>query len=314
METQAAGLATYIITALLVVIGLLFIYLSFFTVKQKTAKIVERFGKFKKVAMPGLSFKVPFIDRIAGTVSTRVQTLVVEVETKTADDVIVTVGVSIQYQTPEQPNSIQDAFYKLSNLAVQLKAYVFDVIRAKVPDLKIDEVFQKKTEISQEIMGQLKSKMTEYGYDILDAPVTDINLPAKVKEAMNEIQAATRLRDAAQAKGDGDKILAVKKAEAEKETKRLQGEGIAEMRKAIANGFKESVETMKNAMGQNVSEDTILNMLLMTQYFDTLNALGQGSHTNTVFMPTGPSALTDLTTQIQAALAGSRTATEPTKE
>jgi len=248
---------------------------AFFTVKQQTAAIVERFGKFQTIAQSGLRFKIPLIDRIAGRLSLKIQQLDVIVETKTKDDVFVRLKVSVQYKVIK--DKVYDAFYKLDYPHDQITSYVFDVVRAEVPKMILDDVFLKKDDIAIAVKSELNEAMLNYGYDIIKTLVTDIDPDVQVKEAMNRINASEREKIAAQFEGDAARILIVEKAKAEAESKRLQGQGIADQRREIARGLEESVEVL-NKVGINSQEASAL--IVVTQHYDTLQSIGQETNSN----------------------------------
>lgn len=268
----------------------------FFIVQQQTAVIVQRLGKFDRIAEPGLHLRVPFVEKVAGTVNLRVQQLDVEVETKTQDNVFVHVVVSVQYFVLTE--KVYDAFYKLDDPVNQIKAFVFDVVRARVPKIKLDDVFEKKDEIASAVKSELSQVMDDFGYGIVKTLVTDIDPDAKVKEAMNEINAAQRMRVAASEKGEADKIIQVKSAEADAESKALSGKGIADQRRAIVEGLRESVNEFQRTI-EGTSAADAMNLILMTQYFDTLKDLGNASKTNTILIPHSPGGLADLASQLR---------------
>ena len=268
----------------------------FFIVQQQTAVIVQRLGKFDRIAEPGLHLRVPFVEKVAGTVNLRVQRLDVEVETKTQDNVFVHVVVSVQYFV--LTDKVYDAFYKLDDPVNQIKAFVFDVVRARVPKIKLDDVFEKKDEIASAVKSELSQVMDDFGYGIVKTLVTDIDPDAKVKEAMNEINAAQRMRVAASEKGEADKIIQVKSAEADAEAKALSGKGIADQRRAIVEGLRESVNEFQRTI-EGTSAADAMNLILMTQYFDTLKDLGNASKTNTILIPHSPGGLADLASQLR---------------
>jgi len=268
----------------------------FFIVQQQTAVIVQRLGKFDRIAEPGLHLRVPFVEKVAGTVNLRVQQLDVEVETKTQDNVFVHVVVSVQYFV--LTDKVYDAFYKLDDPVNQIKAFVFDVVRARVPKIKLDDVFEKKDEIASAVKSELSQVMDDFGYGIVKTLVTDIDPDAKVKEAMNEINAAQRMRVAASEKGEADKIIQVKSAEADAEAKALSGKGIADQRRAIVEGLRESVNEFQRTI-EGTSAADAMNLILMTQYFDTLKDLGNASKTNTILIPHSPGGLADLASQLR---------------
>lgn len=269
--------------------------LSIFTVDQQSVKIIQRLGKFTHAAGPGLNFKIPLIDQVAGNLSLRVNQLDVKVETKTEDNVFLHVLVSVQFFV--DPNKVYEAFYKLEDPSRQITSFVFDVVRAKVPKIKLDDVFEKKDEIAVAVKEELEQVMSDFGYGIVKTLVTDIDPDAKVKIAMNEINAAQRMRVVASEKGEAERILKVKSAEAEAQSKALQGKGMADQRKAIIQGLKESVSDFKESL-PNTTEQDILNLILMTQYFDTIKDLGASSQNNTIMIPHSPSAVGDILQQI----------------
>ena len=265
--------------------GLIILLSSFFIVKQQTAAIVERFGKFQSIRQSGLHLKIPLVDRIAGKLSLKIQQLDVIIETKTLDDVFVKIKVSVQYKVIK--DKVYDAFYKLDYPHDQITSYVFDVVRAEVPKMKLDDVFVKKDDIAIAVKSELNDAMIEYGYDIIKTLVTDIDPDAQVKEAMNRINASEREKVAAQYEGDAQRILIVEKAKAEAESKRLQGQGIADQRREIARGLEESVEVL-NKVGINSQEASAL--IVVTQHYDTLQSIGQETNSNLILLPNSPQA------------------------
>lgn len=275
--------------------------MTFFTVRQQTAAIVERFGKFVRIAKAGLNTKAPWIDTIVYRKDLRIRPMDIEVETKTADDVFVKVKVVVQYFVVDATDKIRDSYYKLSEPQKQIESFVFDVVRAQVPKMKLDEVFAKKDDIGNEVKRELLEAMDDFGYGISKVLVTDIDPDAKVKASMNEINAQTRLRVAASEKGEADKILKVKSAEAEAQSKALQGKGIADQRKAIVDGLRESVDAFQKAVDGSTAKD-VMQLVLMTQYFDTLKEIGANSRSNAILMPHTPGFLNDLSTQMRDAM------------
>ena len=291
------------VALIIAIVALIFLmFFTFFTVEQQTFKVVERFGKFNKICTPGLNIKIPFIDWVAGKDTFRIQQLDVPVETKTKDNVFVNVKVSVQYHIIKE--KAFDAFYKLESPEPQITSYVFDVVRANVPTLDLDDVFEKKEEIASAIKRELKETMDDFGYLIVQALVTDIDPDAKVKESMNEINAQRRLRIAAAEKGEADKILRVKEAEAESESKKLQGQGIAEQRKAIVDGLKDSVEAFSQAVEGSTAQD-VMSLVLMTQYFDMLKDVGGSSQSNVIMIPSSPGGMDGISQEIIKAITAS---------
>ena len=269
----------------IIFIGFILLFASFFTVKQQTAAIIERFGKFHSIRQSGLHLKIPMVDRISGKLSLKIQQLDVIIETKTLDNVFVKLKVSVQYKVIKE--KVEDAFYKLDYPHDQITSYVFDVVRAEVPKMILDDVFLKKDDIAIAVKSELNEAMMTYGYDIIKTLVTDIDPDAQVKEAMNRINAADREKTAAQYEGDAQRILIVERAKAEAESKRLQGQGIADQRREIARGLEESVEVL-NKVGINSQEASAL--IVVTQHYDTLQAIGQETNSNLILLPNSPQA------------------------
>ena len=275
---------------------------SLFTVEQQTLGIVERFGKFKRFAEPGLQWKTPFgIERVVARPSMRIRQLNLDVETKTKDDVFVIIRLAVQYCIPSK-EKVFDAFYKLADHTVQMNSWVFDVVRSKVPSMKLDEVFENKDEIADDVKKNLQERMSQYGWEIVRALVNDIEPDAKVKDAMNEVNRQQRLRSAAEAQGDKEKILVIKKAEAEAESKRLQGEGIANQRRAIINGYRDSIQNFQDRILGTTAKE-VMDLVALTQYFDTLQLLGADARSKVVFLPSGPGAPGEFLNQIRMAFA-----------
>ncbi len=281
-------------------IGFLILLACFFIVKQQTAVVIERFGRFQSVRNSGLQMKIPLVDRIAGRLSLKIQQLDVIVETKTLDDVFVKLKVSVQYVVIR--DKVYEAFYKLEYPHDQITSYVFDVVRAEVPKMKLDDVFVKKDDIAIAVKTELQDAMLDYGYDIIKTLVTDIDPDAQVKEAMNRINASEREKIAAQFEGDAARIVIVEKAKAEAESKRLQGQGIADQRREIARGLEESVEVL-NKVGINSQEASAL--IVVTQHYDTLQSIGEETNTNLILLPNSPQAGSDMLNNMVASFTAS---------
>ena len=273
----------------------LFIFKTILIVREASAAVIERFGKFQSIRVSGLSLIIPFIDRKAATVNLRVQQLDVTVETKTLDNVFVNLQVSVQYQVRKE--YVKEAYYSLDNAKNQIASYVFDDVRAEVPKLELDDVFAKKEDIAIAVQTNIAQSMAEYGYNIIKALITDIDPDHKVKDAMNRINAAKRDREAAEEEGEAQKIIIVKQAEAEAESKRLSGEGIAQQRLEIVRGFKESVEDFKKSL-DTVTHEEIMQFVLMTQYFDTIKDIGANSKNSSILMPHSPGGMKEFQDQI----------------
>ncbi|XP_043704423.1 hypersensitive-induced response protein 1-like [Telopea speciosissima] len=269
-------------------------------VDQSTVAIKETFGKFAGVLEPGCHF-LPwcFGSQLAGNLSLRVKQLDVRCETKTKGNVFVTVVASIQYRA--SANKAADAFYKLSNTREQIQAYVFYVIRASVPNLDLASTFEQKNEIAKSVEEELEKAMSAYGYEIVQTLIVDIEPDEHVKRAMNEINAAARLRVAANEKAEAEKILQIKRAEGDAESKYLAGLGIARQRQAIVDGLRDSVLAFSTNVPGTTAKD-VMDMVLVTQYFDTMKEIGSSSKSSSVFIPHGPGAVKDVASQIRVGL------------
>jgi len=293
----------------LIFFGFILLASGLFTVKQQTIAILERLGKFNSLKRPGLHFKIPFIDRVAGRISLKIQQLDVIVETKTFDDVFVKLKVSVQYKILQ--DAVYEAFYKLDNPQDQITSYVFDVVRAEVPKMKLDDVFVKKDDIANAIRSELGEAMSDYGYGIVRALVTDIDPDITVKNAMNRINAAEREKIAAEYDGEAERIRIVAKAKAEAESKRLQGQGIADQRREIARGLEDSVEIL-NTVGINSQEASAL--IVITQHYDTLQAIGETTNSNLILLPNNPAAASNMLTDMTTSFIASQQMGEQLKE
>lgn len=295
LNTISAQSSTHTIILFLVLLLLVcLLFSAIFIVKQQTEAIIERFGKFKRVCSPGLHIKIPIIDRIAKRVERRIQQLDLVVETKTKDNVFVSIPVSVQFQVQDSAAS----FYSLSNPNQQITSYVFDRVRSSLSQLNLDEAFSSKDTIAQEIEVSLGEQMARYGFKIINSLVTDINPDQRVRESMNSINAAQREREAAIQLAEADKIKLVKQAEADAESKRLQGEGIALQRRAIVEGLVEQYESLRDAgIGDQAQQ-----ILLMTQYFDTLAEVAKYSKSQTLMLPSNPNGVTNTMEEIRNSL------------
>ena len=273
---------------------------AIFIVKQQTAAVIERFGRFQSIRQSGFQLRIPIVDRIAGRLSLKIQQLDVIVETKTKDDVFVKLKVSVQYMVIK--DKVYEAFYKLDYPHDQITSYVFDVVRAEVPKMRLDDVFERKDDIAIAVKSELNDAMINYGYDIIKTLVTDIDPDLQVKEAMNRINASEREKIAAQYEGDAARILIVEKAKAEAESKRLQGQGIADQRREIARGLEESVEVL-NKVGINSQEASAL--IVVTQHYDTLQSIGEETNTNLILLPNSPQAGSEMLNNMVASFTAS---------
>lgn len=294
---------------IILLIFLVFVLRPFFTVRQQSAVILERLGKYQSIRLAGLQFKIPLIDRVAGRMSLKIQQLDVLVETKTKDDVFVRLKISVQFQVLK--NKIYEAFYQLENPHEQITAYVFDVVRAEVPKLKLDDVFERKDDIAIAVKRELQDAMLDYGFDIIKTLVTDIDPDVQVKNAMNRINAAEREKTAAEYEADAERIKIVAKAHAEAESKRLQGKGIADQRREIAAGLEESVEVLNN-VGINSQEASAL--IVVTQHYDTLQSIGEQTGTSLILLPNSPSSASDMLNNMVASFTASSQIVELMKE
>ncbi|KAI8103557.1 hypothetical protein M9435_004892 [Picochlorum sp. BPE23] len=269
-------------------------------VDQSSVQVIEQFGKYRRMAQPGFNCVCCCLgEAVAGGMSLRIQQIDCRCETKTKDNVFVEINVSVQYQI--QKENLYDAFYKLTDTRAQIMAYVFDEVRAQVPKISLDEVFLAKEEIALAIKAELTKSMSGFGYQIIQTLITDIEPAPKVKNAMNEINAAQRLRLAAYEQSEGEKIRVVKAAEADAEAKYLAGQGIARQRQAIMAGLKESVQSFQTDVTEVGSKD-VLTLMLLTQYFDAIKEIGTTGKSTTVFVPNNPGAVADMASQIRAGI------------
>ena len=299
----------YLLVPILLLTLLLLLFGTFFIVKQQSAAVIERFGKFVSVRHSGLQLKIPVIDRVAGRLSLRIQQLDVVIETKTKDDVFVKVKVSVQYKVIK--DKVYDAFYKLDFPEDQITSYVFDVVRAEVPKMILDDVFEKKDDIAIAVKAELNDAMLDYGFDIIKTLVTDIDPGQQVKESMNRINASEREKMAAQFEGDAQRILIVERAKAEAESKRLQGQGIGDQRREIARGLEDSVKVLNNV---DINSQEASALIVVTQHYDTLQSVGSASNSNLILMPNSPQAGSEMLNNMVASFTASNQIGEEMKK
>lgn len=290
-----------LIIAPIVFIGLIILFASFFVVKQETAAIVERFGKFKSVKHSGLHLKIPIIDQISKRLNLRIQQLDVIIDTKTLDNVFIRMKISVQYQVIR--NQVADAYYRLENPENQITSFVFDVVRAEVPKMKLDDVFVRKDDVAIAVKGELQEAMNSYGYDIIKALVTDIDPDEQVKHAMNRINAAEREKTAAEYESEAQRIRIVAVAKAEAESKKLQGQGIADQRREIAKGLQESVGILNSV---NIKPQEASALIVVTQHYDTLQSIGANNKSNLVLLPNSPTAASSMLNDLVVSMAATQ--------
>ncbi len=299
----------YLLTPIILLTFVALIFGTFFIVKQQSAAIVERFGKFLSVRQSGLQIKIPLVDNVAGRLSLRIQQLDVVVETKTKDDVFVKIKVSVQYKVIK--DKVYDAFYKLDFPQDQITSYVFDVVRAEVPKMILDDVFEKKDDVAVAVKAELNDAMSNYGFDIIKTLVTDIDPDSQVKDSMNRINASEREKVAAQFEGDAQRILIVERAKAEAESKRLQGQGIADQRREIARGLEDSVKVLN---GVDINSQEASALIVVTQHYDTLQSVGSASNSNLILMPNSPQAGSEMLNNMVASFTASNQIGEEMKK
>jgi len=299
----------YLLVPILLLTLLLLLFGTFFIVKQQSAAVIERFGKYVSTRHSGLQLKIPVIDRVAGRLSLRIQQLDVVIETKTKDDVFVKVKVSVQYKVIK--DKVYDAFYKLDFPEDQITSYVFDVVRAEVPKMILDDVFEKKDDIAIAVKAELNDAMLDYGFDIIKTLVTDIDPDQQVKESMNRINASEREKMAAQFEGDAQRILIVERAKAEAESKRLQGQGIADQRREIARGLEDSVKVLNNV---DINSQEASALIVVTQHYDTLQSVGSTSNSNLILLPNSPQAGSEMLNNMVASFTASNQIGEEMKK
>ncbi|WP_185861318.1 SPFH domain-containing protein [Blattabacterium cuenoti] len=280
---------SFLFYGILVLLILSFLSSFIFIVNQETAAIIERMGKFHSIRYAGLNFKFPYIDNIIGKLTLKIQQLDVLVDTKTKDNVFVKVKVSVQFQVIK--DKVYEAFYKLDNSHAQINSYIFDVVRAEVPKMRLDDVFERKDHIALAVKGELEGSMLDYGYSIIKALVTDLDPDEQVKQAMNRINTAEREKVAAEYQAEAERIKIVAKAKAEAESKKLQGKGTADQRREIARGILESVEVLNN-VGINSQEASAL--IVVTQHYDTIQSMGESGNTNLILLPNSPGLASEM--------------------
>ena len=287
-----------IVLILLIILGTLFD--GYFIVRTREAAILERLGKFQKVAHAGLHFKMPWVDRVRDKISLQVRQLDVMVETKTKDNVFVQIPVAVQYEVVQGRE--REAYYMLSNHEQQIVAYVQDNVRSSVANMNLDDSFSSKDTIARNVAASLRDNMAEYGWNFVNTLVTDIRPDSRVRESMNSINAAQREREAAVAQAEAEKIRVVKEAEGAAEAKKLQGRGVADQRKEIVEGIAQQYEMLRDA-GVEESPEALM---LVSQYLDAMVDVSHNGQASVLYMPSNPQGMGDLFSGMRDVLMANR--------
>lgn len=287
-----------IVFILLIILGTLFD--GYFIVRTREAAILERLGKFQKVAHAGLHFKMPWVDRVRDKISLQVRQLDVMVETKTKDNVFVQIPVAVQYEVVQGRE--REAYYMLSNHEQQIVAYVQDNVRSSVANMNLDDSFSSKDTIARNVAASLRDNMAEYGWNFVNTLVTDIRPDSRVRESMNSINAAQREREAAVAQAEAEKIRVVKEAEGAAEAKKLQGRGVADQRKEIVEGIAQQYEMLRDA-GVEESPEALM---LVSQYLDAMVDVSHNGQASVLYMPSNPQGMGDLFSGMRDVLMANR--------
>ena len=287
-----------VVLIVLIILGTLFD--GYFIVRTREAAILERLGKFQKVAHAGLHFKLPWVDRVRDKISLQVRQLDVMVETKTKDNVFVQIPVAVQYEVVQGRE--REAYYMLSNHEQQIVAYVQDNVRSSVANMNLDDSFSSKDTIARNVAASLRDNMAEYGWNFVNTLVTDIRPDSRVRESMNSINAAQREREAAVAQAEAEKIRVVKEAEGAAEAKKLQGRGVADQRKEIVEGIAQQYEMLRDA-GVEESPEALM---LVSQYLDAMVDVSHNGQASVLYMPSNPQGMGDLFSGMRDVLMANR--------
>ena len=276
---------------------------SVFTVPQQQAYVIERFGKFHTVRFAGIHMRIPLVDRIAVKTNMRVNQLNVQLETKTLDNVFVTVVASTQFRV--NPNDVATAYYELRDPAGQLRSYMEDALRSAIPALTLDDAFARKDDVASDVQKTVGNEMSRFGFTVVKTLITAIDPSPQVKNAMDSINAAQREKEATRQRAEANRIQIETQAQAEAEKTRLQGEGQANYRREIANGIVDQIKSLQ-AAGMNIRD--VNNVVLFNQYLDVMRSLAQSDNAKTVVLPAStPGGYTDAVNQITQALTTTET-------
>lgn len=287
----------FIVFLVIVVLVIAFLVLGVFIVPQQKIYIIERLGKFNRVATAGLHLMIPFIEHRATIMDMRILQLENTIVTKTKDDTFVSLKVAVQYRIDK--SRVYEAFYELSDPQDQIKSYIEDSVRNSVPDITLDQTFSQKDEIAQQVKALLQEKMTQFGYSIISTLITDIQPDQAVVNAMNSINEAQRRRQAAKELAEAEKITVVTKAEAQRDEMRLHGEGVAQQRKAIIDGLMQSVTDLQDT---GLNSQQIMSVILANQYIDVLNGFADSQNTKILFTDGKPTGIEGVRDSIISAL------------
>lgn len=265
---------------ILIAILIAFFAASVFIVPQQQAYIVERFGKFQSVMFAGIHMRIPFVDRIAMKTNMRVSQLNVKLETKTLDNVFVTVVASTQFRV--NPENVATAYYELRDPAGQLRSYMEDALRSAIPALTLDDAFARKDDVAADVQKTVGNEMSRFGFTVVKTLITAIDPSPQVKHAMDSINAAQREKEATRQRAEAQRIQIETQAAAEAEKTRLQGEGQANYRREIANGIVDQIKSLQ-AVGMNIGD--VNNVVLFNQYLDVMRSLAESDNAKTVVLP-----------------------------
>ncbi len=279
----------------LAILVLVLVFMGAFTVGQQEAVIVQRLGKFQKVARAGLHFIIPFVDIRVGRVNLRIRELDIPGQFKTRDNVFVDIMIRVQYSI--LPERVADAYYKLTAPEQQITAFVLNTVRGEVAKMELREIFEHQDSVGDAVNQQLSLRMAEFGFEIHNSLVNEIQPASEVVRSLNAVMASENAKKAAQNEGEAHKLKTVLQAEADAEAKRLQGEGIAKQREAIVGGLSVSVESLKKAM-PNADANDLMRLVLMNQYFDALRDISSGDKTKVIFVPTAPNSMNSYADQL----------------
>ncbi len=289
----------FLIFLILILIIICFVLvISIKVVKQQTAYTVETFGKFSRVIYPGINIVIPLVENTARKINLSTMNLDFSILAITFDKVNISIDCTLIYKVIYQ--KVYQATYSLENPTASIKALVENTIRAFVATQTHEQTIQSRDEMTNFLMTHLTQKLEAFGFAIDSFQVRDIILPREITEAMSRVISSKRNQEAAFNEAQGKYILAVKEAEAQKETRRLQGEGLAAERDAIINGLSKSIHDMQQATG--ASATAVMNIVLMNQYIDMMRTISndKSGNTKTVFINPSPNGMTDIMQQFTA--------------
>jgi len=293
----------------LVIIGAVLLLSMIRIVPQNHVAVVEFLGKYQRTLSAGLNFVIPILERVSVQVNLAIRNFLFELDAVSKDKVQVRLKSNLIYAV--SVGKVTQYWYELTDPKQTIASFVENYVRSFVATQTHEELLEKREEISAYLVQHLNEKFMAWGIIIHGYQLMDIVFPTVITDAMSRVVASQRLREAAMNEAEATKVRVVKEAEAEKESRVLLGEGVAGERQAIIDGLKRSIDDMKGIPGLNTHE--VMNLIVMSQYFDTVKAIGMSQNSKVMFIDPAPEGANNMLQQLSAALEANKVDAETSK-